>query len=159
MSLRGDDWLEFSRHVKKHIEAYTVPQYGDKGMDICTNYTAEECLTQAKKYIERFGRNSREGQQELDFLKMAHFIQMAYEKHMRCNPKHDQLIDEIRNTHITDQIIPEYITPICSDNEPSRYRLFKDHHGEIHLQGYFCCVDGVNGVFEWRTIPTVTNQE
>ena len=169
MSLRGDDWLEFSRQVKRHIENYTVPQYGDKGMDICTHYTAEECLTQAKKYIERYGRNSREGQQELDFLKMAHFIQMAYEKHMRGTKetldgteisKHDERIDEIRDIHKTTENNPVFVSAgRVESGNPMAYRLYKDPWGNLHLQGCYQWSEGIRGGFEWRTIETVTNPD
>lgn len=81
-SLRGDDFLKFGAKVFEHIENYTVPQYGDKGSDQCTEYTAEDCVKQAQKYLSRFGRNSREGQQELDFKKAAHYIQMAHDKYI-----------------------------------------------------------------------------
>lgn len=82
VSLKCQDWLSFAAEVSHHIEEYAVKQYGDKGDDLCTEYSAEECLRQAKKYIERYGKNAREGQQGLDFFKAAHFIQMGYEKYM-----------------------------------------------------------------------------
>jgi|PlaIllAssembly_1097288.scaffolds.fasta_scaffold03549_8 hypothetical protein len=81
LSKRGADWMRFALTVMDHVESYTVPQYGDKGEDLVTEQTCEECVNQVKKYLSRFGRNSREGQQELDFLKAAHYIQMAYEKY------------------------------------------------------------------------------
>jgi hypothetical protein len=89
VSKRGLDFYVFCESVLGHIETYTVPQYGDKGEDQCTGYTAEDCVKQAMKYMSRFGRNSREGQQELDFKKVAHYIQMA----------HDKYIEEKKNEH------------------------------------------------------------
>lgn len=174
ISQRALDWLAFSMKVLEHIEEYTTKQYGDKGEDICTNYTVEECLKQAKKYNERYGKNIREGQQELDFLKSAHFIQMAYEKYMngtKETSKHDERIDEICDIHKTTEnstmvgdknIITASIenTPIRIEyNTPTAYRLYRDHHGELHLQGYFYWSEGTNGGFEWRTIETVTNPD
>lgn len=81
MSLRGQDWQQFSANTLKHVEEYTVPQYGDKGVDQITNYTIEDCLKQAQKYIARYGKNARPGQQERDFLKAAHYIQVAATKY------------------------------------------------------------------------------
>ena len=98
---------------------------------------------------------------------------MGYEKYMNLKetPKHTERIDEIRNTHeikenntilkskntITASIDN---TPIRIENgTPTAYRLYKDHHGELHLQGCFHWSEGINGGFEWRTIPTVTNPE
>ena len=78
-SKRGEDWDKFQLQVLNHIETYTVPQYGDKGEDIASEYSTEYCLSQVKKYMARFGSNSRQGQEKLDLLKMAHYIQMAFE--------------------------------------------------------------------------------
>lgn len=80
MSKRGDNWLRFSEEVRHHVDNYTVPQYGDAGEDRATHYTAEECIKQVEKYTARFGRNQRPGQQRLDLLKAAHYIQLAAEK-------------------------------------------------------------------------------
>lgn len=80
-SNRALDWIKFSLLVLNHIETYTVPQYGDKPNDQIESWSIEECLKAVSKRIARFGRNSREGQQELDFKKMAHEIQIAAEKY------------------------------------------------------------------------------
>lgn len=77
-SVRGLEWMEFSQAVYTHIENYTVPQYGDKGADLCSEYSVEKCLDQAKKYLARHGRNSRPGQDKQDLLKAAHYLQMAW---------------------------------------------------------------------------------
>ena len=42
MSIRGKDWDLFSINVRSHIESYTVPQYGDKGDDLASEYTTEQ---------------------------------------------------------------------------------------------------------------------
>lgn len=80
MSLRGEDWSNFSFTVANHIENYTVPQYGDKGDDEADSFTAEDCVKHIKRYAARHGKNSRPGQDELDLLKIAHYAQMAYTK-------------------------------------------------------------------------------
>lgn len=90
LSRRGKDWLEFSDVVLKHIEEYTVPQYGDKGDDLITNYTAADCIEHVKKYAKRYGQQSREGQQKLDFMKIAHFAQCAWEKYEEPLTKHEK---------------------------------------------------------------------
>ena len=74
---RGIDWQVFADQVLNHIETYTVPQYGDKGEDIASDYSTQDCINGAKKYLARFGRNSRPGQDKLDLLKAAHYLQMA----------------------------------------------------------------------------------
>jgi len=80
-SEREKQWLEFSERVAKHLREYTVPQYGDVGEDEITNYAVEDCVKQVEKYAKRYGSQSREGQQELDFVKMAHYTQCAWEKY------------------------------------------------------------------------------
>jgi hypothetical protein len=80
MSEREKQWLEFSDRVAKHLREYTVPQYGDVGEDLITGYDCRDCVEQVTKYAKRFGTQSREGQQELDFVKIAHYVQCAWEK-------------------------------------------------------------------------------
>lgn len=80
LSSRGHDWVIFGEEVLKHIEFYTVPQYGDKGSDQCTEFTVQDFQTQIKRYSNRMGRNSRPGQDKLDLLKMCHYIQMLHDK-------------------------------------------------------------------------------
>lgn len=80
MSERGKDWVEFSYLVLEHIQKYTIPQYGDKGCDQVGEWTAEDCIKAVRKYASRFGSNVRDGQEELDILKMAHFAQLAFHK-------------------------------------------------------------------------------
>lgn len=79
MTKRGKNWTNFSYKVFDHIENYTVPQYGDEGNDLASGYNAEDCVKQAQKYIARFGKNSRPGQEKLDLIKAAHYLQMAHD--------------------------------------------------------------------------------
>jgi len=80
MSNRGKQWLEFSDKVFRHIEKYVVPQYEDAPNDPVEEWTAGQCVKAIEKYTKRFGKNSREGQQELDFLKIAHYACLANSK-------------------------------------------------------------------------------
>jgi hypothetical protein len=79
-SKRGKDWVLFAEMVLSHIDKYTVPQYGDEGDDIATDYKPEDALRSAAKYVARYGKNSREGEQLRDFLKIAHYAQIAYKQ-------------------------------------------------------------------------------
>lgn len=81
ISEREKQWQEFSDLVATHLREYTTPQYGDVGEDEITNYTVETCLEQVRKYCKRYDTQSRDGQQELDFIKMAHYTQCAWEKY------------------------------------------------------------------------------
>lgn len=77
---RSTEWIEFSKKVFEHIETYTVPQYGDKGQDQCSEFTQDDFITQMKKYLNRYGKNSRAGQEQLDLLKIAHYACMLHAK-------------------------------------------------------------------------------
>ena len=79
ISERGIDWIDFSEGVLNHIEGYTVPQYGDKGQDQCTEFTIQDFQTQIKKYANRMSKNSRPGQDKLDLLKIYHYCQMLHD--------------------------------------------------------------------------------
>lgn len=76
-SKRGQDYINYSREVLMHIENYTIPQYGDAPNDEISSWSVEECLKDVSKRLSRYGRQSRGGQQALDFKKMAHVIQIA----------------------------------------------------------------------------------
>lgn len=80
---RGKDRIEFAERVLRHIEEYTVPQYGDAPEDQVEEWTEEECILTVKRYAARHGRNAREGEQMRDFLKIAHYTQIAELKHTR----------------------------------------------------------------------------
>ena len=80
MSKQVENWRKFSAQVEDHIENYVVPQYGDVGDDPVTNYSVADCLLQVEKYVKRFGRSSRPGEEMRDLIKAAHFLQRAADK-------------------------------------------------------------------------------
>lgn len=80
ISEKSISWLDFCSEVVDHIEDYVVPQYGDKHEDECAEYSVEDCIKQIKKYATRNGRNSRQAQDQLDLIKIAHYAQMAWDK-------------------------------------------------------------------------------
>jgi len=74
ISLRGDEWIEFSESVLRLIEEYTVKQYGDYPYDIVTEEGPDYCRQQIRKYAARLGKNARGPKEELcDCLKIAHY--------------------------------------------------------------------------------------
>jgi len=81
MSKRGENWKKFSDEVLLHIENYTVPQYGDEGEDQVSEWEISDFLTTIKKYLARYGKNVREGEQRRDFVKIAHYASMVAEKY------------------------------------------------------------------------------
>jgi hypothetical protein len=78
-SKRAVDWVEFSSKVCSHIDEYTVPQYGDKGVDLASTKDAAFFMAQIERYVTRFGKNQRSDQENLDLLKIAHYAQLAYD--------------------------------------------------------------------------------
>jgi len=112
MSERERQWIEFSERVLKHLREYTVPQYGDVGEDEITNYTVKDCVKQVEKYAKRYGSQSREGQQELDFIKIAHYAQCSWDKFIHKKEHFDEeyeivVYDNILTNH--DIRVFEYI--------------------------------------------------
>ena len=79
---REKEWREFAENVREHCIEYTVPQYGEKGYDQVTEWTIEDLIVQIQKYCHRYGKNAREGQEHLDFMKIAHYACMAYWKYI-----------------------------------------------------------------------------
>jgi hypothetical protein len=80
ISKKEVDWEFFSQQVAEHIHNYVVPQYGDKGDDIASEYTIEECRLNLHRYVARLGKNSREHHDAMDCLKIAHYAQMTFHK-------------------------------------------------------------------------------
>lgn len=79
-TIRGQEWLDFSEEVFDHIKNYSIPQYGDAPNDNVSEWTAEDCVKQIEKYAKRFGKNAREGQDEIDLKKIAHYACLAFGK-------------------------------------------------------------------------------
>lgn len=80
ISKKARKWDDFADMVHIHIENYVVPQHGDDGDDPAKEYSASDCIKQSQKYLARFGRQSRPGEEERDLLKAAHYIQMAWRR-------------------------------------------------------------------------------
>ena len=83
MSLREREMLEFGGLLCEHVGDYTVPQYGDKGEDNVTNWSARDCEKQIEKYVKRFATGQRgfESSQQ-DLMKIAHYACLTYNKRL-----------------------------------------------------------------------------
>ena len=79
-SKRAENWAGFAGKVAEHIDNYTVPQYGDEGSDQASEWSPDMLVEQARKYINRYGKQRRKGEEKLDLIKAAHYIQMAHDK-------------------------------------------------------------------------------
>lgn len=83
MSKRGEQWKRFSGKVLEHIEDYTVPQYGDAPDDMAANFTVKDMVTQMQKYLLRQSKGGGQRgieEDKRDFLKIAHYAAMAYDR-------------------------------------------------------------------------------
>ena len=75
------EWLEYSEAVRKHIEDYAIPQYGDKPDDQVEAWTAVQCVRQTGKYMARFESNIRGEQERIrDLFKSSHYECLAWHK-------------------------------------------------------------------------------
>ena len=79
-TVRGNQWIEFATQVLKHIDLYTVKQYGDGPNDAVAKFTPAQVISSIERYCARFGKNSREGQDKLDVMKIAHYACLLAEK-------------------------------------------------------------------------------
>lgn len=109
LSKRGQDWVNFSAEVLKHIEGYAVPQYKDKGEDQCsTEFTNADFITQMRKYLNRVGRNARPGQDRLDMLKICHYAQMLAD---RLSDTDSKTSSEASSKLTVSEDVSKYIIP------------------------------------------------
>lgn len=76
-------WDCFSEEVARHVEEYTVPQYGDFPDDNVASWSADDCVKQIQKYVNRIDSNSRgELEATRDLLKIAHYASLVWCKRL-----------------------------------------------------------------------------
>lgn len=75
-------WELFSDQVKKHIEYYTLPQYGNpSGNEQIDTFTIEDCFQNMLRYINRRHALVRGKKEALrDVIKIAHYANFIYDK-------------------------------------------------------------------------------
>lgn len=73
-------FYDFCNKVRRHIVDYTIKQYGDAPDDQVQGWSVETCEAQVHKYLNRIGKNVRDGQDEMDLFKAAHFNQIIWTK-------------------------------------------------------------------------------
>lgn len=83
---RGQEWINFAYEVLKHIDLYAIPQYGDLPNDAVASFTCEQIVSSIERYCARFGKNSREGQDQLDLKKIAHYAAILSNKIKNVEP-------------------------------------------------------------------------
>ena len=90
---RTKEWRAFAALVEKHVDEYTVPQYGDAPDDQIEAWECAAVVLSIGKRASRHGKNSREKQDALDLLKIAHEACVAYFKLIGERP-YEEVSDE-----------------------------------------------------------------
>ena len=83
---RGDEWAIFAMEVLDHVQNYSVKQYGDLPNDAVASFTCEQIISSIERYCARFGKNAREGQDQLDLKKIAHYAAILSNKIKNVEP-------------------------------------------------------------------------
>lgn len=107
-SLKAKMVLDFTQILLDHIN-YTVSQYEDADKDIISTWTPEKVITNIERYLKRFDKNSRPGQEKLDIIKMVDYLIRLFNMDIkisesieqkllkRINENKDFLPEDIRN--------------------------------------------------------------
>lgn len=94
-SNRGIMWNIFADEVARHIEHYTVPQYGDFPKDQSSDWTEDDMVKQIQKYLNRINTNERgEIERDRDLMKIAHYVQMIWSKRMKFEEAFKEILAE-----------------------------------------------------------------
>lgn len=72
-SIIGDMYKALMTHIRGYVE----PQYGEYDEDPISGYSTETCVEHARRYLARFGRSSRPGEERRDLIKAAHYLAVA----------------------------------------------------------------------------------
>lgn len=87
---RGKEFMDFVYEVVKHIETYTVPQYGDADWDNPENgdqmqsASIEDIQMNLKRYMNRMLSNARGKKETIrDLHKISHYAAIAWGKYKR----------------------------------------------------------------------------
>lgn len=76
------EWEEFSEKVKKHIQEYVIPGYGDYPDEMIAGFSPEDMATQIVRYAKRLNTTHRDVRKDGkgDPLKIAHYACMLHTK-------------------------------------------------------------------------------
>lgn len=79
---RLKQWKHFDEQMQRHIETYTLEQYGNpEGQEQVDGFTVSDCWTNMERYFNRRRANTRGNREKLrDLIKLAHYAQLAYDK-------------------------------------------------------------------------------
>lgn len=78
---RGRQFAYFAKQVTKHVDLYTVPQYGDSPDDMVESWTPTHVINQMQKYLKRMENNGRGDEDNiLSCKKLAHYACILEDK-------------------------------------------------------------------------------
>jgi hypothetical protein len=147
-SARGREWKEFSDQILEHIEAYTVPQYGDYPSDQMTTASIEDIKHNLKRYINRMSTNAR-GEQEAirDLKKIAHYAGIAWGKRVRGEAGRPARRIEFTTylSEVSTQEIQAFLAELDEEYDEVVVRLFREEPGPEPGPRPGCVCDNVPG--------------
>lgn len=79
---RVTQWHHFSEQVARHINEYTLVQYGHPaGNEQVDKFSIEDCFRNIERYMNRRHANTRGEKEKLrDVIKIAHYASFIYDK-------------------------------------------------------------------------------
>lgn len=87
MSKKGEEFAKFSVEVLKHIESYSIKQYGDYPDEFLENTSVKDMIHNTQRYLHRTGTNARGAEESLrDMLKVAHYACLIYNRLKAADP-------------------------------------------------------------------------
>ena len=105
---------EFLKDFYRHIE-YTVTQYGDADVDLISKWDSEKIISQNERYLKRFNKNQRSGQEKKDILKMVDYLIRLYFKDIKTTKSEELiLLEKIKDENfiVTEEIKTDIINRI-----------------------------------------------
>lgn len=105
-SLKAKMILDFTQILLDHIN-YSIKQYGDADTDIVSTWTPEKIITNVERYLKRFGKNSRPGQEKLDIVKMVDYLIRLYNMDIEVTESIEQKL--LKKINENKKLLPEDI--------------------------------------------------
>lgn len=80
MTVHNDVVQKLNTEIVEHIDNYVAPRYGEYEWSELDKYTVEDCVKHAQRYLTRFGKSSRPGEEKRDIVKAIHYLAAALHK-------------------------------------------------------------------------------
>lgn len=87
ISKKSEEFAKFSVEVLKHIESYSLKQYGDYPDTFLEETSIKDMIHNTQRYLHRTGTNARGAEESLrDMLKVAHYACLIYNRLKAADP-------------------------------------------------------------------------